>query len=324
MNYSNNNPEPHSQLPRVITINIDDPAFSNCSINLNVINTPDKPVVHLMEGYIASYTEDSGAVAVTNTFINITDEDNYLLYVAIIWLNNTVEGVNDRLLLPESFSTNFTIAGNGTTTINATAKSFTLSHQDFIGLLQGIFFQTDDQATNITRQLFFTVEEIPLGEAGPSEPVMVPIRMIPLNDRPVLTGHPFLTAATLNDYLPPESKNPGFFPSLLVNSSVVSDPDSTFSLAADIIGLAVFTTDSGGVGEWQYWKDGQWLVVQAVTQCNPLFLSDTQRIRFLPTPSSSKTSGSASFQYWVWDGKSEDICTGGSLRTDEGEKQGSR
>ena len=313
--YSNENREPLSQLARIITISLDNNTdFINCSISLNVINTPDKPVIPV--NHTADYIEDSGLVRVTDTNISITDEDNYFLYVAIIWLNNTVPGANDSIYIPESFNANFTVSGNGSTRINVTARSMILGHPEFNDLLQNILFQTDDQSTNTTRELYFTVEEIPLGEAGPSEPALVYINMIPVNDRPILTSSPFVTNEVLNDYF---ETNTGFLPSYLINSSIVTDIDSTFPLADDIIGVAIYSTVSDGLGEWQYWMGGTWVGIGSVMMCSPRFISDNQRIRFLPSPNATKSNGVASFEYRVWDGKSQEVCVGETLREDDGE-----
>ena len=318
MQYNNNAKDPQSQRSRVLTISIDNPDFKNCSIHVNIINVPDKPRIHLPDGYFASYVEDSDAVLVSNVSVDIRDDDSNFLSEAMIWLSNPVYGANDRIFIPSSFSTMFDIVGNGSARINVTTISFDLPHPHFVSLLQNIYFQTNDQATNRTRQLYFTVEESPK-VAGPSDPVVILIKMIPVNDRPVLTSTPLVTTSVLNNYLP-ETISSGFLPSHLINSSVVADVDSAFPLADDIIGLAIYNLSSGGIGRWIYWASDKWEDIGPVSECSPQFIMDNQRVQFLPTPSASKMNGTASFSYRVWDGKSYNVCLEETLRDDESEK----
>ena len=319
MTYLDKNPEPRDQLPRPLTIAINNADFSTCSIQITVVNTPDPPAVALPAGFSREYTEDEGIILVTNTNITISDEDNFLLYQAQIFISNTPNqyGFSDFLYLPADFLDSFVITGNGTNSITATGKSLLLEHPIFIDLLANISFATDDQATDITRNLTFTVEENPLGDTGPSDPVIVPIYIKQLNDKPVLTDSPFVVNTILDDYLPADTKNPGFLPSYFLNSSNVNDPDSIYPPNPDFIGLAIYQVDNGSLGSWQYWWNGTWSNITNISSCSPLFITNSQRVRFLPDPNIDKIDGNASFDYRVWDGTSKDVCVGNIVRTDQ-------
>ena len=318
MTYINKNSEPLDQQPRHLTISINNTNFITCSIGITVINTLDVPMVSIPAGYFIDYTEDEGAIPVTNTTFQITDEDNNYLYKAKIYIANTPTqyGVNDFLyILPHP---DFVIVGNGTNSITATSESLITTHSVFQELLKNVSFETDDQSTDITRNLTITVEEFPLGETGPSAPVIIPIIINQLNDRPVFKV-PLRTNVTLDNYLPLISNNPGFYPSFLANSSVVSDPDSNYPPNPDFIGLIIYniSIDSSLVGNWQYWSNGTWINISTVDICDPVFITPAQRIRFLPGPNFYQLSGKASFKYHIWDGTSTNICTNNTLRTDQ-------
>ena len=319
MTYLDKNPEPRDQLPRPLTIAINNPDFSACSIQITVVNTPDPPVIGLPAEFNREYIEDEGVILVTNTTIIISDEDNFLLYQARIFIPNTPNqyGFSDFLYLPSDFLDSFDITGNGTNFITATGKSLLLEHPIFIELLTNISFATDDQATDITRNLTFTVEENPLGDTGPSIATVVPIYIKQLNDKPVLTGSHFVVNTTLDDYLPADSKNPGFLPSYLLNSSNVNDPDSIYPPNPDFIGLAIYQANNGSLGSWQYWWNGTWSNITDISSCSPLFITDSQRVRFLPDPNIDKINGHVSFDYRVWDGTSKYVCVGDVIRSDQ-------
>jgi hypothetical protein len=316
MTYLNNKSEPSDQLIRPLTINITRPGFALCTINITVINIPDPPMIHIPPDYTPSYTEDQGPVPVTNTSITITDEDNYLLYEAKIYIANTpVEyGANDFLYI--TADSNFVVSGNGTNSITATATSYVIGHPEFVNLLKTVTFASDDQSTDITRTLTMTVEEFPLGDTGPSKPANISITFNQLNDRPILTS-PLIDRATLDNYLPPSINNPGFSPSFLVNSSVVSDVDSDYPSNPDFIGLAIFSLTSTSGGQWQHFYDNSWNDISVMSLCNPVFVSPSERIRFLP-PSNYTGVDSAYVNYRVWDGTTKDICDiNGFLRSDQ-------
>ena len=318
MTYLNKAQEPSIYLPRLVTISINNTYFTECLVNVIVDNTPDRPVVTVPDGYSASYVEDSGIALILNTDIMISDEDNTYLCEARFEILDTPVDYNysDSLYILDNFTGTFNIIGNGTSSIVASGISTLIQHSFFEALIRSVGFQTTDQATNLTRQVSFTVEEHPLGDTGPSDPVNVSVLIVQVNDRPVLQDTPFITNDSLDDYLPSE-RNTGFFPSYLVNSSIVNDPDTVFPSNPDFIGLAIHSINNNELGYWQDWWYGYWVNIYNVSECNPLFISENQRIRFLPTPSSNKQDGSASFYYRVWDGTSSNVCTNGSIRTDE-------
>ena len=319
MMYANANSEPRGQLPRPVTIDIDNNDFMTCSVKVNVVNTFDRPVVTVSPAnYDVSFIEDGDIVPMTyDITVGITDEDSAFLYQAVIYLTNTPSeyGATDSLYLPALVLDTFSVEGNGTGSITATGKSLSLGHDVFESLLSSISFSTNDQATNITRQLLFTVEEYPLGDTGPSNAASVLIRMQQLNDRPTL-GEPLIVMDVHDDYLPVES-NTGFPPSYILDDTVVYDIDAVFPSNPDVIGLAIVAVEAKvGLGVWQVWKNGVWSNISA-SECSPVFVAPLQRVRFVPDPSVSKMNGNASFRYRAWDGTSTEVCADGVPRIDQ-------
>ena len=323
MKYINNALEPSTYLPRLITISIYNAEFSECSIELTVINRPDAPVITTEEGYQSSFTEDSAFTYIAETAnISITDEDSVFLYQARVEVENTPTEygpIVDSIIFPNSSSEQFLIEGNGTGNLIATAKSFTLRHNDFINLIKSIRFMTDDQATNVTRNVSVVVEEYPLDESGASSPARIPVNIIQKNDRPVF-GSPLISEDELVNFLPAEIANPGFFPSYLATPSNVFDADSAFPLNPDIIGLSIHSVSDSGIGVWQYKPvtSSSWHDIHSVSHCMPQFLGDKERIRFLPSSGiTMETTSTVYFNYSVWDGTSTDTCNGNIVRMDE-------
>lgn len=218
-------------------------------------------------------------------------------------------------------TSSFNVTGNGGTLLIIEAigpRRLLTTHDDFEDFLQTVRFTTDDQAPHVVRNLSLVVEEHPLGEA-PSRPAVVPIFILPVNDRPILnsTQRPM---ATLDDYLP---INPGFYPSFLLADTDVIDIDRSSPNSQDFIGLAIISAQpASGTGIWQYWN-GTWSDFPAVSDCSPLLVAPEERVRFVPLPSYTETPGSvyesAALQYRAWDGSSQElICINGAADTSSG------
>ena len=162
------------------------------------------------------------------------------------------------------------------------------------------------------RNLSLVVEEHPLGEA-PSRPAVVPIVIVPVNDRPILNSTQ-RSMASLDDYLP---VNPGFYPSFLLVDTDVIDIDRSSPNSQDFIGLAITSAQpTSGTGIWQYWN-GTWNDFPAVSDCSPLLVTPEERVRFVPLPSYTEMPGSlygsAVLGYRAWDGSSQElICINGA------------
>ena len=189
------------------------------------------------------------------------------------------------------------------------------THYVFEDFLQTVRFITDDQAPHVVRNLSLVVEEHPLGEA-PSRPAVVPIVILPVNDRPILNSIQ-CSVATLDDYLP---INPGFYPSFLLSDTDVIDIDRSSPNSQDFVGLAIISAQAtSGTGIWQYWN-GTWSDFPAVSDCYPLLVDPEERVRFVPLPSYAETPGSvygsAALEYRAWDGSSRElICINGAADT---------
>ena len=326
MTYIDNTTEPRDQIPRIVTITHPHPTFSPCSIAITVINIKDLPVISISDAYSFTYTEDSGAELVSNTTISIMDSDNSRLRKAMIYISNTPTefgSITDSLRIGPGFTDRSlfrSISGEATNSFSVETRVPQL-HSVFTSLLSNILFETNDQATDITRNLTLVVQEF---DNDPSLPAVIPILIEQLNDRPVFISEPLVTGATLDDYIP---NNEGFDPAYLLDDSVISDPDSAYPPNPDFIGLAIFNYSSNAViaggfssseeiGVWQYWENGSWVNFMPVSECSPLFIFEAQRIRFKPSPRMEKEDGLANISYWVWDGTSTTVCSGSSLRTD--------
>ena len=313
--YINNKTNPFDQNARLIRIIHSDPSFNPCEISINVININVPPVITL-EHHV-TYTEDQGPLLASNTTISITDVDNSRLMRAMIYISNSPTefgSITDSLTIGPGFTDRAlfrSITGEGTNSITAETTVPQL-HAVFVSLLSNIIFETDDQSTNVTRNLTMTVQEI---NNEPSQPAVISIYIEQRNDRPVFITEPLITAATLDDYLP---DNNGLATTALLNRSVVSDPDSIYPPNPDFIGMAIFnySISKPSLGVWQYWYNGSWVNFTTVSACSPLFISEGQWLRFHPSPTLKKENGDASITYWAWDGTSTVTCNGGSVRTD--------
>ena len=252
--------------------------------------------------------------------LDIDDPDNFALQRATLTIVNVGvdPSVSDQLSYTGSPADRFDFAvREGGTVLVITAigpLQFVTTHDEFEDVLRLVSFTTNDQASDTVRNLTLVVEEHPLGES-PSNPAVIPIVVIPVNDRPELVSS-LVTIATLDDYLP---NNPGFNASFLLSEESVRDVDRTSSLSNDIIGLAIISTDNGEIGSWQYRRgDGVWIDFPAVSDCEPLLVRPEVRVHFFPAPSVDKLDGTASFQYRAWDGTSDVMCENGTLEITEG------
>lgn len=309
---------PYGQQDRLIRIIHPDPSFNPCEISINVINVNVPPVITL--DHHVTYIEDQGPLFASNTTIDITDVDNSRLNRAMIYISNTPTefgSITDSLTIGPGFTTESeslfrSITGNGSSSITAETTVPQL-HSVFESLLSSIFFETDDQSTNVTRNLTMTVQEN--DNNVPSQPAVIPIYIEQRNDRPVFISDPLMAAATLDDYLP---DNNGFATTALLNRSVVTDPDSIYPPNPDFIGMAIFSysMSNPSLGVWQTWYNDSWVNFTTVSPCSPLFISQGQWLRFHPFPSLEKDNGDANITYWAWDGTSTVTCNGGSVRTD--------
>ena len=267
------------------------------------------------------FTEDGAPILPLNTSeLNIDDPDNFALQRATLTIVNTGvdPGVSDQLAYTGTPDDrfDFDIREGGTVlVITATGPlRFVTTHDMFEDVLRLVSFTTDDQAPDVVRNLTLVVEEHPLGES-PSNPAVIPVTVIPVNDRPELVAS-LRTEDTLEDYLP---DNPGFNTSFLLSEESVRDVDRNSSLANDTIGLAIIEADNSGIGSWQYRRgDGAWVDFPAVSDCEPLLVRPEDRVRFFPAPSFDKLDGTVSFQYRAWDGTSEVMCENGTLDITEG------
>uniref|UniRef100_A0A1X7V4J9 Cadherin domain-containing protein n=1 Tax=Amphimedon queenslandica TaxID=400682 RepID=A0A1X7V4J9_AMPQE len=313
LTYVNNIMNPYDQRNRLIRIMHPDPTFNPCQISIDVININVPPVITL--DHHVTYIEDQGPLLASNTTIDITDEDNGRLIRAMIYISNSPTefgSITDSLTIGSGFTSGgLSITGNGTNSITAVAAVSQL-HSVFESLLSNIFFETNDQSTNITRNLTMTVQEF---ANDPSQPAVIPIYIEQRNDRPVFISDPLMTTATLDDYLP---DNNGFATTSLLNRSVVSDPDSIYPPNPDFVGMAIFdySMSNPSLGVWQTWYNGSWVNFTTVSACSPLFISQGQWLRFHPFPRLEKENGDASITYWAWDGTSTVTCNNNSVRTD--------
>lgn len=239
---------------------------------------------------------------------SIDDDDNIFLIQAIVTLENSnllYSDVSDQLFAMSN--DRFNVTGNGTTQLMIDAiggRRLITTRPEFVDFLKTVQFTTDDQAPDVVRNLSLVVQEFPLGEA-PSSPAYVPIMVKPVNDRPVLQSSQVLET-TLDDYL---SANPGFTPSFLLSSDDVIDIDRHSSISNDFIGFAIVSTSQpDSLGVWEYWNK-RWIEFPVyLSDCNPLFISPTERVRFVPLPNSAKEDGVATLEYRAWDGSSNITC----------------
>ena len=234
-----------------------------------------------------------------------------LLSIDVFCFIGTPNGVVDRLWV--SNSSIFTVEGSGNTTITITAtgpRNLIIESDNFVDILKTVSFESDDQAPYKERNITLVVQEFPLETSPPSEPAVIPVNFIPINDRPVIRSVQ-RSDDVLDNYIP-ESLNVGFYPSFLLNDTDVDDVDRTSSTSSDFVGLAILATTGTSLGEWMYWNSSIWIRIVNISDCNPWLVSPENRVRFFPTPNANKNSGQASFIYRAWDGNSVDECINGS------------
>ena len=264
--------------------------------------------------YSVEYIEDSLSILpLDSANLSISDDDNIFLYVARLAIQNAglPNGVVDRLTA--SASTTFSVEGSGSTQLTITAAGptqFFTFQADFVTFLRTVAFDTNDQAPFVVRNLTVVVQEFPIQASPPSLPAVVPIIIVPVNDRPAIVSIQQSQTA-LNNYIP-ESQNTGFSPAFLLGEADVQDIDRSSPDAPDIIGLALTATTNGGLGEWMYWYNGSWVTLPPVSECSPWLVLDGDRLRFSPSASPNKVGGEASIVYRAWDGTPVDNCVGGS------------
>ena len=261
--------------------------------------------------YSDTFIEDGDPICPLNTSdFSISDDDNVFLFRATVTLENSGQlplDVMDQLFAMSN--DRFNVTGNNTTRLVIDAiggRRYITTRQEFEEFLRTVQFTTDDQAPDVVRNFSLVVQEFPLGEA-PSRPAYVPIRVISVNDRPVLQSSQ-VSESTLDDYL---STNPGFIPSFLLSDSDVLDIDRRSSISNDSIGLVIVSTSQPeSLGVWQYWSEEEtrWIEFPVnVSNCIPFFVRPNERVRFMPRPNPAKEDGVATFEYRAWDGNSEAI-----------------
>ena len=267
--------------------------------------------------YSRSFNEDGSEIRPLDTDqFFITDEDNSFLLQATLNIENAdllPPGVQDQLSI--SSTAIFNVSGSGTTSLFIEAigpNRLITTHPQFVNFLRGVTFRTNDQASNLVRNLSVVVEEFPVGEAV-RVPAYIPIRVLPINDQPILLSSQ-ITQDLLVNYLPQETQNLGFNASFLLSPNDVMDVDRLSESARDFLGLAV--VDVGVVppslGVWQYRanEDSPWRDLPAnLSRCSPLLADPATRIRFSPSPSVEGESGMTSLTFHSWDGSSVDsLC----------------
>ena len=267
-----------------------------------------------------SYVEDGPPVLPLNTAgLSITDEETVQLRRAILTIENTDTAANDQLYA--SLSSTFVLTGNGTTELiidPSPGREFLTTQDQFEEYLRTVWFVTDDQAPYIVRNLTLVVGKVP-NALVTSSPAVIPISVIGVNDRPVLLSSQ-MSEAALDNYIPQEVNNLGFSPSDLLSETDVMDVDRNSPITRDIIGLAITGYINGGVGRWQYWYKESWVDFppSSVSDCSPLLINITTRVRFRPIPNFSKEDGNASIVYRAWDGTGNTSCENGTLNINEG------
>ena len=246
--------------------------------------------------------------------LDITDEDNVFILQATLNIENAAdlrENVLDQLIASSTASFEVSHRGNTTLCVEAIGPNRLITtHEQLEDFLRGVAYATDDQAPDVVRNLSVVVEEFPVGEAARTF-TFIPIYIQPVNDQPVLPSSQVMQAP-LTDYLPQETENLGFNASFLLSPDNVTDIDRLSQISQDFIGLAIIGQVVIGLGAWQYRVgDSDWVdFPEDLSQCNPLFVDPSTRIRFSPSPNPDKLNENAGITYQAWDGSGRDsICT---------------
>lgn len=299
---------------RVITISVSDARSTvSATVRLVMDQQPATPLLKWNSSYVAEYVEDDdGAAFLDTTEFDIVPGDTDFFRSAVLTITNPKMDL-DRLSFPDiSVLSGVAVAvvGQNTTTLRFTATMFSdILASDFEGWLRLVVFTSGDQAPDFARNISVVVTDSPLRRQSPT--LYVTLRIQAVKDRPVISGSPLLSSVTLENYLPHSNNNPGYRVDDVINGSAVTDVDLT-----ELVGIAVVNTSTatGLVGKWQYWKNGDWIDFDLVTDCKPLLLLPSQRFRFRPGENVLKASGTASLTYRAWDKSSDPDCVSGSFQ----------
>ena len=297
---------------RIITITVSDGVLSDsATVRLIMDQQPASPVLNWNDSYIAEYVEDGASVA----FLNITEfevvaGDTDFFHSAVLTVTNPKMNL-DSLTFPDtSVLVDITLLGQNTYSLTFTAdKIGDILLSDVQDWLKMVVFSSGDQAPDYVRNISVVVKDSPLKRQSPT--LYVSLRIKAVNDRPVISGTPLLSNVTLENYLPQSTNNPGYRVDDIINGSAVSDVDLT-----DPVFIAIFNASltDGLLGKGEYRKNGDWVEFPPLSDCNPLLLVSTDRIRFKPIENFNKASGTASVKYRVWDNTSNPYCINGTLR----------
>ncbi|MBF0417347.1 MAG: DUF4347 domain-containing protein, partial [Magnetococcales bacterium] len=240
---------------------------STASTTVTAVN--DAPTIS--GGTTLSYTENASATVIDAT-ITLADVDNANLQGATITISGNYQSGADTL----SFTNTGSITGNW----NSTTGTLTLTGSDSVANYQAAlrsikYANSSDAPTTLARTVSFQVSDGTTSSAIATSSVTV----TELNDAPVLVsgGQWFIPPVLRSDVT-----NTGATVASLFSGADITDPDPS-----SVKGVAIYSDNDMGLGQWQYRIDGgAWSTLpNPLLTTHALLLKSTDEIRFVPNNS---------------------------------------
>ncbi len=238
-------------------------------------------------GYVRTWTENAGAVAIADIDATISDADSSNLQSMTIAISNLQDGTAE-LLAANTSGTSITASynsGTGTLTLSGTD---TVAHYQQV-LRTVTYNNTSESPTATARLITVRASDAYVN----SNLATATINIVSLNDAPVLdsTGNMSFTTIT-EDAI----NNSGNSVASIISSAGgdrITDVD-----AGSVEGIAI-TSLSSGTGTWQYSLNGgsSWSDVGSVGNSSALLLRSTDLLRFVPNGLNG-TAGDVTFRAW--------------------------
>ncbi len=284
-------------------------AFSSSAVHANLFiqSVNDAPIVHTNVTIITQeFNEDQGVATSGDTLANILDSlgvgganlmsdiDGDSLGIAVVNIDNT-NGDWQYSLNGGGTWINFgAVSNTNATLLNQSAMVRFVPDPDFNGNLAPFNFRAWDQSTGSHGQTGVNVSNNGGTTAFSQNVISVPMKVLNINDAPVLDNASPLTMTNINE---DTASGGGDMVDSIFNSlgpSVVTDIDGTTQF-----GMAVTNVDNTN-GTWEYSIDGgsNWIAFGAVSPTNATLLEFDDLVRFTPSGDYNGNSGDITFKAW--------------------------
>ena len=267
-------------------------AAATRDISVTAVN--DAPLLGT-SGSILAYAENDAAMAV-DSGLTLADTDNATIASAAVSISANYDSGQDLLL----FSNQLGITGSWNSTTGVLTLSGASSVASYQTALRSVSYLNNSEAPDVAlRSVAFEVSDGALTSAAATRDVQVAA----VNDAPVLDSSAAMMLTTIGRT---HVNSPGNTVAQVIGSvggDRITDVDS-----AALEGVALTSTTTGGLGQWQYSLDGggNWTPVAALNTSAALLLRDIDRVRFVPN---GAANGQATLTFRAWDRSSGGVGT---------------